>query len=202
MHTFEDVYIAYTSGDTGSAVFTICWPLNKVMKLQSLTSHSFSIEIHLVVKRVFLRFRTYYLTKQYFVDKQQQLLNLDYIFGLEDSEQKRGKNDDYHAFVYWSRSARQNNADSWLKLGDYYYHGIGVPVNYEKAAECYRVAAEIGMLPMAIWNLGYIYEHGLGVRKDFQLAKRAYESVLSTDPSAYLAVKLSLLKLYLKALLS
>lgn len=58
------------------------------------------------------------------------------------------------------------------------------------------------MLPMAMWNLGYIYEHGLGVRKDFQLAKRAYESVLSTDPSAYLAVKLSLLKLYLKALLS
>lgn len=131
-----------------------------------------------------------------------RLLNLEEIFGFKDTERKRGQDDDYHAVVYWSRSARQNNVDSLVKLGDYYYHGISTPVNHEIAVECYRMAAEIGQSPMAMWNLGYMYENGLGVPKDFHLAKRAYESALSTDPPAYLHIKLSLMRLYMKTIYS
>lgn len=55
---------------------------------------------------------------------------------------------------------------------------------------------------MAMRNLGYMYESGLGVPKDFHPAKHAYESALSTGPSVYLPVKLSLMRLYLKTIFS
>lgn len=150
---------------------------------------------HLVAS-AFLRFAPDNWRNSIFADK--QLLNLKDIFGFEDAEKKRDEDDEYHAFVYWSRSANQNNVDSRVKLGDYHFHGIGTPVDYEKAAACYRTAAEIGLSPMAMWNLGWMYENGLGVPKDFHLAKRAYDSALSTTPDAYLPVKLSLMKLYLR----
>lgn len=90
--------------------------------------------------------------------------------------------------------------DFWVKLGDYYYRGIAAPVNYEKAAACCHIASEIGPSPMAMWNLGWMYENGIGVPKDFHLAKSYYDSALSTDLAAYLPVKLSLIKLYVKTI--
>ncbi|KAF7731977.1 ERAD-associated protein [Apophysomyces ossiformis] len=102
------------------------------------------------------------------------------------------------ALIYWSRSANQNNVDSRVKMGDYYYRGIGTSVNYEKAAACYRIAAEIDFSPLAMWNLGWMYENGIGVSKDLHLAKRAYDSALNANPDAYLPVKLSLVKLKFK----
>ncbi|GAA5805299.1 hypothetical protein HPULCUR_010814 [Helicostylum pulchrum] len=102
------------------------------------------------------------------------------------------------AFIYWTRSANQNNVDARVKMGDYYYKGVGTPVDYEKAVSCYRVAAELQSSPLAYWNLGWMYENGIGVSKDFHLAKRAYDQSLNTDPDAYLPVKLSLIKMYLK----
>jgi SEL1 protein len=83
-------------------------------------------------------------------------------------------------------------------MGDYYFKGIGTNVDYEKAAACYRIAAELQLSPLAMWNLGWLYENGIGVSKDFHLAKRAYDSALNTDQDAYLPVKLSLIKMYLK----
>lgn len=101
------------------------------------------------------------------------------------------------ALIYWSRSANQNNVDSRVKMGDYYYKGIGTGVDYERAVLCYRVAAEF-QSPLAYWNLGWMYENGIGVAKDFHLAKRSYDQALNTDQDAYLPVKLSLIKMYAK----
>ncbi|KAI8364186.1 hypothetical protein BD560DRAFT_333495 [Blakeslea trispora] len=102
------------------------------------------------------------------------------------------------AFIYWTRSANQNNVDARVKMGDYYYKGIGTAVDYEKAVSCYRLAAETQGSPLAFWNLGWMYENGVGVTKDFHLAKRAYDHALSIEQDAYLPVKLSLLKMYAK----
>lgn len=54
-----------------------------------------------------------------------------------------------------------------------YQLGIEVKRDYEKAAECYRAAAEHG-IPEAITNLGYCYERGLGVEQDYARAFALY----------------------------
>jgi SEL1 protein len=80
-------------------------------------------------------------------------------------------------------------------MGDCYYHGIGTPVDYEKAASCYQVAAEMERSSLAMWNLGWMHENGIGTVRDFHLAKRWYDSSLHYNREAYLIVKLSLIKL-------
>ena len=72
------------------------------------------------------------------------------------------------ALTQWTRSAAQNNVDALVKVGDYYYHGLGVPeepehVRWEKAAGYYRLAADTQFSALAMWNLGWMYEHGYGV---------------------------------------
>ena len=119
------------------------------------------------------------------------------MFGLTEAP-SRDQDSEQYALIYWSRSANQNNVDSRVKMGDYYFRGIGTEIDYEKAAACYQIAAEIELSPMAMWNLGWMYENGLGVIKDFHLAKRFYDNALSMNPDAYLPVKLSLAKLYLR----
>src|SRR6266404_3814379 len=72
------------------------------------------------------------------------------------------------ALTQWTRSAAQNNIDALVKVGDYYYHGLGVPdepenVRWEKAAGYYRSAADTQVSALAMWNLGWMYEQGYGV---------------------------------------
>ena len=72
------------------------------------------------------------------------------------------------ALTQWTRSAAQNNVDALVKVGDYYYHGLGVPeepehIRWEKAAGYYRSAADTQISALAMWNLGWMYEHGHGV---------------------------------------
>lgn len=102
------------------------------------------------------------------------------------------------ALSYWIRSSKQRNIDAHLKMGDYYLNGIGIEPDAEKAAACYNLVADMGN-PQARWNLGWMYENGIGVEKDFHLAKRYYDLVLDVGPEAFLTVKLSLLKLYVKS---
>lgn len=105
----------------------------------------------------------------------------------------------------WTRSAAQHNTDSLVKVGDYYYHGLGVPdepsdIRYEKAAGFYQSAAQTSMSALALWNLGYMYENGVGVPQDYHLAKRHYDSALTVNSEAYIPVTLSLMKLQAKSL--
>lgn len=107
------------------------------------------------------------------------------------------------ALRYWTRSAKQNNLDSMVKMGDYYLDGLGAlnpnsspsPIP-ENAAACYQAAADTMQSAQAMWNLGWMHENGLGgMEQDFHLAKRYYDQALETNQEAYLPVKISLWKL-------
>ncbi|KAI0002186.1 HCP-like protein [Russula compacta] len=109
------------------------------------------------------------------------------------------------ALTQWTRSAAQNNVDALVKVGDYYYYGLGVPnepenVRWEKAAGYYQSAADTQISALAMWNLGWMYEHGYGVLQDFHLAKRHYDIALETNVEAYLPVTLSLFRLHARSL--
>ncbi|PLB35291.1 ubiquitin ligase complex subunit HRD3 [Aspergillus candidus] len=99
------------------------------------------------------------------------------------------------ALIYWTRSAKQANIDSLIKMGDYYLDGVGIAPDAEKASTCYHSAAEAHYSAQAFWNLGWMHENGISVEQDFHMAKRYYDLALETSPEAYLPVKLSLLKL-------
>ncbi|KAK3680455.1 ERAD-associated protein [Vermiconidia calcicola] len=99
------------------------------------------------------------------------------------------------ALIYWTRSAKQNNFDSLVKMGDYYLSGIGTAISPENAAACYQAAAETMQSAQAMWNLGWLHENGIGIEQDFHLAKRFYDQALETNKEAYLPVKMSLWKL-------
>lgn len=99
------------------------------------------------------------------------------------------------ALIYWTRSAKQANIDSMVKMGDYYLHGIGTEPDMEKAAACYNGASEYHQSAQALYNLGWMHENGIGLDQDFHLAKRFYDQALETNEEAYLPVTLSLIKL-------
>jgi len=103
------------------------------------------------------------------------------------------------ALIYWTRSAKQSNIDSLVKMGDYYLEGIGTVASSEHAAVCYQAAAETMHSAQAMWNLGWMHENGIGIEQDFHLAKRFYDQALETNQEAYLPVKLSLMKLRLRS---
>lgn len=103
------------------------------------------------------------------------------------------------ALIYWTRSAKQLNIDSLVKMGDYYLGGYGTEADMQKAATCYQEAAQTHQSAQALWNLGWMHENGIGVEQDFHLAKRFYDSALETNMEAYLPVKLSLTKLRLRS---
>ncbi|KAJ3826832.1 hypothetical protein EV361DRAFT_890946 [Lentinula raphanica] len=109
------------------------------------------------------------------------------------------------ALTQWTRAAAQRNIDALVKVGDYYYHGLGVPdekesIRYEKAAKYYQSAADTQMSALAMWNLGWMYENGVGVPQDFHLAKRHYDMAAETNTEAYLPVFFSLAKLYVRSI--
>ena len=101
------------------------------------------------------------------------------------------------ATIYWNRAANQGSVDARVKMGDYYYYGLGVDPDH-RLAHSYYQAAEAEQSAMAMYNIGYMHEHGLGITKDFHLAKRFYDRALQTNPQAYLPVTLALWKLHAK----
>ncbi|KZV81209.1 HCP-like protein [Exidia glandulosa HHB12029] len=109
------------------------------------------------------------------------------------------------ALKFWMRSSAQRNIDALIKVGDYYYHGLGVAdepeaLRWEKAAGYYHSAVDTHISALAMWNLGWMYENGRGVTQDFHLAKRYYDMALETNAEAYFPVLLSLIKLHVRAL--
>ncbi|KAK4555898.1 ERAD-associated protein [Recurvomyces mirabilis] len=119
---------------------------------------------------------------------------ISYVLGISQSA-KNALNDARLALTYWTRSAKQQNIDSYVKMGDYYLLGIGTSLSAENAATCYQAAAETLQSAQSMWNLGWMHENGIGIEQDFHLAKRFYDQALETNREAYLPVKLSLFKL-------
>lgn len=134
----------------------------------------------------------------YLLDEHQSIISLDSVIPWRKKRSVLLRNA-ILALVYWTRSAKQANIDSMVKMGDYYLGGYGVESDSEKAATCYQTAAETHQSAQALWNLGWIHENGLGVEQDFHLAKRFYDQALETNQEAYLPVKLSLAKLRLRS---
>ncbi|KAJ3019765.1 ERAD-associated protein, partial [Thoreauomyces humboldtii] len=132
------------------------------------------------------------------------------------------------ALVLWNRAANQGNVNARVKMGDYYFYGLGTHPNSApqagsdfsetvdsttaekdhtalaprgdpvRAAIYYFVAADTEWSSIAMWNLGWMHETGLGVDQDYHLAKRFYDRCLETNPEAYLPVRLALAKLRVK----
>ncbi|TKA33317.1 hypothetical protein B0A50_00870 [Salinomyces thailandicus] len=122
---------------------------------------------------------------------------LSYLISI-GQQSKTAVSDAALALIYWTRSARQQNIDSLVKMGDYYLAGLGTSnllPSAENAAACYQAAAETLLSAQAMWNLGWMHENGVGIEQDFHLAKRLYDMALETNREAYLPVKLSLIRL-------
>ena len=134
----------------------------------------------------------------YLLDEHKSILSLDSLIPWKKQRSSLLRNAAL-ALIYWTRSAKQLNIDSMVKMGDYYLRGYGVEADMEKAATCYQTAAETHQSAQALWNLGWIHENGLGVEQDFHLAKRFYDQALETNQESYLPVKFSLTKLRLRS---
>ena len=134
----------------------------------------------------------------YLLDDYKSILSLDSLIPWKKPRSSLLRNAAL-ALIYWTRSAKQHNIDSMVKMGDYYLGGYGVQADMEKAATCYQTAAETHQSAQALWNLGWIHENGLGVEQDFHLAKRFYDQALETNQESYLPVTLSLTKLRMRS---
>ncbi|KAH7065442.1 hypothetical protein B0J12DRAFT_640374 [Macrophomina phaseolina] len=132
----------------------------------------------------------------YLLDQSRPRLSLDKFLPFAQRKVKQ-VGDAALALIYWTRSAKQSNIDSMVKMGDYYLDGLGAPdgADQEKAAACYQAAAETMQSAQAFWNLGWMHENGIGLDQDFHLAKRFYDQALETNREAYLPVTLALFKL-------
>lgn len=132
----------------------------------------------------------------FLLDEQRSVLPLDSI--LPWNKKKKSSSllrNAALALIYWTRSAKQSNADSLVKMGDYYLSGFGTKLDVDKASTCYQSAAEGQHSAQAFWNLGWMHENGIAVEQDFHMAKRYYDLALETTQEAYFPVKLSLIKL-------
>lgn len=99
------------------------------------------------------------------------------------------------AFHYWKLASAQGYSAAQVKLGDYYYYGMGTAIDYETAASLYRKASDQQFNAQAMFNLGYMHEQGLGMKKDWHLAKRSYDLAAQTNADAKVPVALALMKL-------
>ena len=84
-------------------------------------------------------------------------------------------------------------------MGDYYWYGRGVDVDYIEAAEHYRRAADetdSRASAQAYFNLGWMHHTGQGLPKDFHLSKRFYDMAAERSPEANLPSTIALVGLY------
>ncbi len=96
------------------------------------------------------------------------------------------------ALSLYGLSASQGAAESYLRIGDFYYYGqAGMDIDKKEAAKYYQLSADL-QHTQAVFNLGIMYESGDGVNQDFHLAKRYYDQAAIHDPDAKLPRQLAL----------
>ncbi len=90
------------------------------------------------------------------------------------------------ALQLYKQASLQGSVEAHIKVGDYYFYGVGSSVDYKQAVEYYKKAPSSAQ---ALFNLGYMHQHGIGLEKDFFLAKRYYDSAMTADEdNAYIPV--------------
>jgi len=75
------------------------------------------------------------------------------------------------AVAIWHRWANQGNVDAAYNLAVIHQYGDGVPLDYAKAMEWYRVAAEKGD-KVSQFQIGLMYQNGQGVEANQEEAHR------------------------------
>lgn len=105
------------------------------------------------------------------------------------------------ALINWKRAAQQGSVEAKIRVGDFYYYGQGLEVDYERAAGLYTEAEQLNSA-QAMYNLGYMHERGEGIAKDLHLAKRFYDRAIVTSEEAHLPASLALLLLGVKLMLN
>ncbi|GBG26189.1 Protein sel-1-like 1 [Hondaea fermentalgiana] len=111
---------------------------------------------------------------------------------------KEPSNRSLDALRLYELAAEQENVDARLKIGDYYYYGLGVMdgPDFELAAFHYKLASK-RRNAQAMFNLGFMHQHGIGLDRDFHLAKRYYDLAESADADAKIPVSLALSGLWM-----
>ncbi|CAH8488747.1 unnamed protein product [Schistosoma rodhaini] len=144
------------------------------------------------------RYHEAFVTYQLLAELGYEVAQSNVAFILEEVEKATGiPKDEIHkrAFTQWQRSATQGSTSSRVKLGDYYYYGLGTDVSYQKAIQHYRIASDLHHNAQAMFNLGYMHEQGLGLKRDLYLAKRFYDMAAEASIDARVAVYLALIRL-------
>lgn len=122
-----------------------------------------------------------------------KLLNFTKIFGNSDADHKYSKADcEERAMSLYALSALQNSGESYTKIGDMFYHGLGaLDVDEKMALNYYKVAAALKHTN-ALFSVGLMHEFGEGVQHpDFLLAKRFYDQAGANDPGAAPAARMA-----------
>ena len=74
--------------------------------------------------------------------------------------------------------AENGDAEAMYELGNIYYWGENVELDYEKSAKYYEQAASLGHLN-AIKGISFMYQDGLGVprdlKKSYMYSQQAYD---------------------------
>lgn len=135
----------------------------------------------------------------YLLDPQQSSLPLPALLQRSHGAKKGLLDNPALGLIHYTRSSRQHNVDSLVKMGDFYLYGIGTEANVDKAVQCYTGASEYHQSAQALYNLGWMHENGVGLDQDYHLAKRYYDIALETNEEAYLPVTLTLLKLRIRS---
>jgi len=73
----------------------------------------------------------------------------------------------------WLPQAESGDPQAQTYVGEIFEKGLGLPADYQVAAQWYRKAADQGYSRAQI-NLGYLYESGLGVTQDLPQAMNLY----------------------------
>ncbi|MBI2947190.1 MAG: sel1 repeat family protein [Verrucomicrobia bacterium] len=94
------------------------------------------------------------------------------------------------AFKWFRKSAEQGYAPAQYNLGSLYYHGTGVPKDYQEALKWYRKAADQGFI-QAQYFLGWIFSTGRGVEENFKESIHWFGKAADQgDPEAQLSLGL------------
>ncbi|CAH8477913.1 unnamed protein product [Heterobilharzia americana] len=143
------------------------------------------------------RYHEAFVTYQLLAELGYEVAQSNVAFILEEDKAPGIPKHELHkrAFTQWQRSATQGSTTSRVKLGDYYYYGLGTDANYQKAIQHYRIASDLHHNAQAMFNLGYMHEQGLGLKRDLHLAKRFYDMAAEASIDARVAVCLALIRL-------
>ena len=82
------------------------------------------------------------------------------------------------------KEAEGGSKEAYTLIGEIYSEGLGVPEDFDKAADAYAKGADLGDTNAQL-SLGLLMAEGLGVKKDVRMAANLFEQAAdSGNPAA------------------